>query len=85
VLLEIEDSFTREREALLAFRDSTNFGGWRESAKAGWADLNTFTEPEELRTCHGVSIEDGHVTSLHMAKCNLSGLCTYASASEDHK
>ena len=35
VVLVIDDSFTREKEALLALRDSTNFANWVTHTKAG--------------------------------------------------
>ena len=75
VVLVIDDSFTREKEALLALRDSTNFASWREHAKAGWLGLETFTEPGQLGACRGVTVDDGHVVKLALGCSGLTGLC----------
>jgi hypothetical protein len=42
VQLVIEDSFTSEKEAVLALRDSTNFAGWETHASelGGSGDLS---------------------------------------------
>ena len=74
VLLVVEDSFTREKEALLALKCLTNFAGWREHARVGWEDLETFTEPDQLGACYGVTVDNGHVVNLNLPECGLDGL-----------
>jgi hypothetical protein len=73
VLLEIEDSFTSEKEALLAVRDATHFTGWKKHAKAGWGCLERYTEVQQLGLCYGVTIGGGRVTALKLDDCDLSG------------
>ena len=63
------------KEALLALRESTNFTSWKEKAKAGWLDLETFTESGQLGACRGVTVDDGHVVKLDLRDSGLTGLC----------
>jgi hypothetical protein len=70
VLLEIEASFTHEKETLLALRGLAKYG-WGKH----WMGLETFTEPEQLGTCNGIIVGDGHVVKIVLNEYGLAGLC----------
>ena len=66
VYLQIRQAFEEERQFLIALRDSSNFERWGGKQKAGWADLDRFTEPEQLSACAGVTVGDGEITALDL-------------------
>ena len=70
VWLEHADEFTQAKEALIAIRDAN---ASIIATKAGWDNLATFTEMEELAQCEGVTVEDGHVTMLDFDDWGLTG------------
>ena len=66
VYLHIREPFEVEKQFLITLRDSCNFEEWNEAKKAGWADLDGFTEPQQLSTCAGVAVGDGEITALDL-------------------
>ena len=66
VYLQIRDAFEVEKPFLIAVRDGNTFERWNKKAKAGWEDLDEFTEPDQLSTCAGVTVGDGQITALDL-------------------
>ena len=66
VYLHIREAFEVEQKFLIALRDSSKFESWTDQEKAGWADLDGFTEPQQLSACAGVTVGDGEITALDL-------------------
>ena len=66
VYLQIREAFEVEKQFLIALKDSTSFESWNEKIKAGWEDLDGFTEPQQLSACAGVAVGDGEITALDL-------------------
>ena len=92
VWLELDPFFGVERGALIALRDAcmqhfiSPASRWATSscsevseACLAWLQLESFTFPEQLATCHGVEVLDGRVTKLELGGLNLTGNVEYYS------
>ena len=66
VYLQIRQAFEEEQKFLIALRDSSNFERWGGKQREGWADLDEFTEPQQLSACAGVTVGDGEITALDL-------------------
>jgi hypothetical protein len=78
VWLELETRFCAERDTLIALRDAcmqhfvSPASRWARSSRPevseaclAWSHLESFTSPEQLATCRGVKVFNGHVTELY--------------------
>ena len=66
VYLQIRETFEVEKQFLIALRDGSNIRQWSAKQKAGWEDLDEFTEPQQLSACAGVAVGDGEITALDL-------------------